>query len=373
MSSSLSLSTFHRESSLLRENSRHLHYRVVMLSSVGAGLVMLYKWLEQSYSHPQMPMVTSPLFWATISFFSLTLLGAISPKKRRFVERAAFAVACIAYIIAYWLSFRQALGLYMWQQDSITSIAQWGIITYMIAFGLFRMRHALLLSLSIYILSLAIWLYFVHIRASYAALGLSVHDFSNFILISFQNIALCLALRSTTSIATKSRMMAALATKDSLTGLVNRLYLDHFLQEDVLQHRQADITSSVAVCDIDHFKQVNDIYSHAVGDKVLQHFARILQENIRAEDVAGRYGGEEFVLIFQNISAPQAAILCEDLRLAIEAYEWTNLAPNLHITASFGVSDTTEIGLLDSIITLVHQADLKMYQAKKHGRNQVWV
>lgn len=372
-SSSLSISTIAREAEVLRDSSRQLHYRIVMLSAIGAGIMMLYKWLEQSYFSPHIPLYISPFFWATISFFALVLLGAGFVKYRRYIERGAFAVATITYIMCYILAFLHTLGSYPWQQDSVLSLVQWSVVTYMIPFGIFRLRRALIFALSIYIISLAIWLYFVYIYASYTTLDLSVQDFSNFMLVGLQSIALSSALRSMIHIATKSRMMAALAIKDSLTGLVNRLYLDHFLQEEVSQRKNEGLATSVAVCDIDHFKRVNDLYSHAVGDKVLRNFARILQNNIAPQDIAGRYGGEEFVLIFLDISASQAAILCEDLRLAIESYDWTSIAPNLYITASFGVSDTSELALLDSIITLVHQADMKMYQAKKHGRNQVWV
>ena len=122
------------------------------------------------------------------------------------------------------------------------------------------------------------------------------------------------------------------------------------------------------ICDGDRFKQINDRFSHATGDEVLRRIARILQTNVRGTDVVARYGGEEFVVLFVETEGPQAAALCERIRMLIEAHPWHEVHADLVVTMSMGVDDNTACGDIRQMLAV---ADGRVYQAKETGRNKV--
>ena len=121
----------------------------------------------------------------------------------------------------------------------------------------------------------------------------------------------------------------------------------------------------IIMADIDHFKKVNDTFGHLMGDKILKAVAEILQESARKEDIAARFGGEEFVLILDNCKAADAALKAEKLRAQIEALH----PEGINVTASFGVA-AFDATLKDHEELLKH-ADSALYQAKNEGRNRV--
>ncbi len=153
--------------------------------------------------------------------------------------------------------------------------------------------------------------------------------------------------------------------EDSLTGLANR----RALQEHLL-HNQASAAGGLtfALLDIDHFKQVNDTFSHLTGDEVLRQFGQLIRTCLRAGDLAARIGGEEFALVLDHTSGARSLEACERIRSAIELYNWSSIAPGLHITASFGVSDVRQD---DDLLSMMSRADTALYQAKKAGRNRI--
>ncbi len=152
---------------------------------------------------------------------------------------------------------------------------------------------------------------------------------------------------------------------DQLTKINNRMHTDHILLNQYNRFKRDKEDCSVIILDIDHFKSVNDNYGHLVGDNVLIEFARVLKNSIRAEDVLGRWGGEEFLIILPHTNLSKAILLAEKLRVAIDTNEFPTLG---HLTASFGVSSFEE-GM--SIDTLVETADKSLYESKKSGRNRV--
>lgn len=156
--------------------------------------------------------------------------------------------------------------------------------------------------------------------------------------------------------------------EDFLTGLYNRRHGDALLAREFSRARRFRRDFTVAMLDIDHFKTVNDRFSHHTGDEVLRRVARILKETCREIDLVSRYGGEEFVLGLVETPAPKAAVLCEKLREKIESHEWQLIDPSLHVTASFGLSD--DLSLADHL-SLLSAADAKLYEAKRAGRNRV--
>ncbi|MGV8976577.1 MAG: diguanylate cyclase [Cellulomonas sp.] len=154
-------------------------------------------------------------------------------------------------------------------------------------------------------------------------------------------------------------------THDALTGLANRRALDTALAEwvDSRPHGFA-----CALIDIDHFKRVNDRWSHQVGDQVLARIGTILTSTLRAGDLVARYGGEEFVLLLDRVDALSAAEVCERLRDAVRTHSWHDLLPDDGITISIGVAQHhPEEGALD----LLGRADSALYRAKAAGRDRV--
>ncbi|NBB93257.1 MAG: diguanylate cyclase [Gammaproteobacteria bacterium] len=155
---------------------------------------------------------------------------------------------------------------------------------------------------------------------------------------------------------------------DQLTGLANRRAFDEWLAEEFRRSDRAGETLALVVMDLDHFKQVNDDYSHLIGDDVMRRVAGLLRQHIRAGDQAARWGGEEFTLTFRATDRRHAAAISERIRESIAAADFGKLAPELKITASFGVSDSSSA---ESYESLLRQADQALYRAKAEGRNRV--
>ena len=157
--------------------------------------------------------------------------------------------------------------------------------------------------------------------------------------------------------------------EDALTGVSNRRHLDTLLAVEWERALRFGRALTVAMADLDHFKDVNDRFSHAVGDEVLRIVARLLRENTRGVDVVARYGGEEFCLILVETTAEEAANLCDRLRALVEAYDWSALRPGLEVTLSMGVAGLHEGA--DAPDSLLAAADVRLYAAKHAGRNRV--
>ncbi len=163
-----------------------------------------------------------------------------------------------------------------------------------------------------------------------------------------------------------NRQLESFAIKDPLTRLYNRRYL----AEQLLIHseiaRKKNTPFSVVMLDIDHFKSINDTYGHIAGDCVLQNVAGILRQGIRKQDIAGRYGGEEFLLLLFDTTLEEAALLAEKIRIHIDNSLFTR--ENIHLTISGGVAAfSEEMEPLD----LIAAADKNLYHAKENGRNKI--
>jgi diguanylate cyclase (GGDEF)-like protein len=169
----------------------------------------------------------------------------------------------------------------------------------------------------------------------------------------------------------QAEQLTQLAREDGLTGLANRRWLDSELLKERERARRFGHPLAVAMMDIDHFKSINDRFSHSLGDQVLRTVARLLRESCRLSDVVGRYGGEEFALLLPETSLANAAVLCEKLRSRIERHDWALLHPELtRVTISIGLSADNPLApatVLDSMAT----ADQQLYRAKREGRNRV--
>jgi diguanylate cyclase (GGDEF)-like protein len=160
------------------------------------------------------------------------------------------------------------------------------------------------------------------------------------------------------------------AHEDVLTGLHNRRHAEFALPLLVEGARVAGEVISLAMLDLDHFKQINDTYGHAVGDAVLQQLAQLLRHRLRSADLLARIGGEEFVAVLVGISPQQAGEICERLRLAVAEHDWGRLAAGMRVHISVGIAGGPPPQQAND---LLDRADKALYTAKRGGRNQVHV
>jgi len=143
--------------------------------------------------------------------------------------------------------------------------------------------------------------------------------------------------------------------------------LDVF-EKEIARAVRSGVPFSVAILDIDHFKKVNDTYGHQVGDDVLVWLARVAQKSCRAYDSVGRYGGEEFLLIFPGCASEQAWSVLERIRNSIASDPVATRSGQVRITVSIGYTVYRE-GF--EVHVLLGEADAALYRAKKEGRNRV--
>ncbi|HRZ82753.1 MAG TPA: diguanylate cyclase [Candidatus Hydrogenedentes bacterium] len=159
-----------------------------------------------------------------------------------------------------------------------------------------------------------------------------------------------------------------LAMHDPLTGVLNRRAVLERLEQEIARAARSDGRLFVGMCDLDHFKRVNDTLGHQAGDDVLAVFTRRIAGNLRAYDSLGRYGGEEFLIIAPASGKPDPRCLFERLRAEVEGSPIETRAGEVTISVSIGVADGPGKGSVDG---LIEAADRALYLAKTQGRNRV--
>lgn len=180
-----------------------------------------------------------------------------------------------------------------------------------------------------------------------------------------QRLAKAAELRAETGqLRARANALAAEALRDALTGMPNRRSFERMVED------LAGTDYALAIVDLDHFKAVNDQYSHMVGDDVLRRVSRTLEAHVADLGHAARLGGEEFVLVLPRHDTEGAVAVLEDLRLALQDLDWSDIAPGLLTTASVGLCSTAEKRHHNDIMIC---ADQRLYAAKHRGRNRtVW-
>lgn len=160
------------------------------------------------------------------------------------------------------------------------------------------------------------------------------------------------------------------ARLDPLTGLANRRAFDEALVRECARSRRNGLPLCLVLVDIDHFKRVNDRYSHSVGDQILKLVATEISQHCRQDDTVARWGGEEFAVLLPNTALADARDICERIRLAIEKIDCSAFAANLHISISMGIAQYAGETAHDKLLV---RSDNALYQAKQNGRNRIEV
>lgn len=155
------------------------------------------------------------------------------------------------------------------------------------------------------------------------------------------------------------------ATYDSLTSVYNRRVITELLEAEISKFHRSEVPLSVGLVDIDHFKFFNDNYGHAFGDRIIQEIVISITEDLRQEDIVGRWGGEEFLIVWTGTDLESATCVANRIKNKISS---SKIDGKLDVTVSIGVAQVSESDDLDS---LIERADKNLYVAKDSGRNCV--
>lgn len=185
-------------------------------------------------------------------------------------------------------------------------------------------------------------------------------------LLSMVGTSLSLALHN----AAIHQQMQELASRDGLTGLLNRRALEEVLSRELKAGTRYRASACLILVDVDHFKQVNDLFGHVGGDRVLTEIATVMQEAVRDTDSVGRYGGEEFGIVLPHTDLTRAAVLAERLRDQIEHHVFGVDGESVRITVSVGIAQIPD-KTIGTVLEWMAAADAALYEAKGCGRNGV--
>jgi diguanylate cyclase (GGDEF)-like protein/PAS domain S-box-containing protein len=162
------------------------------------------------------------------------------------------------------------------------------------------------------------------------------------------------------------------SVRDYLTGLFNRRYMEETLERELLRAARKDLSLGVIMLDVDEFKHFNDTYGHAAGDVILRELGNLLRKHVRGEDIASRFGGDEFIIVLPDasraVTAERAEQICKDAQQSRFQFDGQTLEA---ITLSLGVAIFPERGTISE--TILKAVDRALYRAKQEGRNQVVV
>jgi diguanylate cyclase (GGDEF)-like protein len=178
-------------------------------------------------------------------------------------------------------------------------------------------------------------------------------------------------LKSVAELKTTKDYLLEANRRDFLTGIYNRQYIMELLGNEFQSSRRYNFPVSLIYIDLDYFKPINDTYGHEAGDYVLKRFSQLILSNVRATDIFGRFGGDEFLLICSHTSLEGVKDLAEKLRNVIQSEEFRYQNKSFKLTSSFGV--VTNSAVIKDIHTLLKSADQALYEAKKSGRNCVMI
>ncbi|MBI2026449.1 MAG: GGDEF domain-containing protein [Deltaproteobacteria bacterium] len=166
------------------------------------------------------------------------------------------------------------------------------------------------------------------------------------------------------------RKMHDMANVDGLTQIYNKKYLMEYLDNEFIRCRNLKKNLSLILFDLDFFKKINDTYGHLAGDYVLREVCSLLKlDFFRGDDVLGRFGGEEFMVILPETNLQAACVLAERIRVKVEAHSFVTEGHKINVTLSLGVSELDSS--VETVTSFIKKADHALYNAKNSGRNRV--
>ncbi len=172
--------------------------------------------------------------------------------------------------------------------------------------------------------------------------------------------------KSPTELIKDMEKLKVLAMTDQLTGLANRRYTESFLSGKLVELEEFKTPFGLALVDIDLFKRVNDTYGHDIGDQIICMTANSLKNAVRISDMVGRWGGEEFLVVFSLVGIEQLEQITERMRMLVENSSMPQDGKDIQVTVSIG---SVAVETPASKETIIHLADQLMYQSKQRGRN----
>lgn len=268
-----------------------------------------------------------------------------------------FEIFCVIFASVYHLIRVQTMTAQL-VEGTLNVYMYWSPIYFILLFLVFERKKALTFSLMM--LAAIITMTAVMIENTRGIDIISQYYISSLIYI--------LILFYFTNVVTayiESDLLKRNAYFDHLTNIGNRRSIDTWLEQQIKRAEKQQVPFSIIYFDIDHFKKVNDVYGHDVGDYVLKELTTVVSNMLHATDLFGRWGGEEFLIISSDEHLADAVLFAEKLRQSIEVYEFAHVE---HITSSFGVASYREG---DSAKSIIRRADEALYNAKNSGRNNV--
>ncbi|MCL6525488.1 MAG: GGDEF domain-containing protein [Thermaceae bacterium] len=330
------------------------HRRRIILIMMPVGALACLLGRELSHQLNLFDLVFEPLLAALLGL--LTLLMGFRWVSLRFVEAGLVCIVALYQLLG--LAYFSVKGDLF--QVGLSATAMWFPVLYALAYLVMSPGGAAAFSLGYFILALLAlplgWAF------GHRFNGSVVNSVVQFYLVNLVYLAL---IGFYARYQREHDRLKRLAHSDPLTGLANRRRAEELIALELIRSTRYGQPFSVLVLDLDHFKQVNDRYGHAVGDQVLREVGFRLSKALRESDVLARWGGEEFLVFAPNTDLQQAQALAERLSQALSSKAlWNDLA----VSASIGVA-TAQPG--DTVEELVSRADRAMYEAKAQGRNRI--
>jgi len=316
------------------------------------------------------PILNSILGYGVIGFgIGLVLRGVRVHVSQTLSWRAIGIIAGIALLLpAYFTLIVPSLQARLWVSGFYFAILNWICAATVARHGQWRVTGIAVFGFGL--LGLALLLRGVHVLLhpdpadNAGSLVMAV----TMLVVPLAQI--CIAFGLTMMVSWRyAERLRHLSTLDGLTGALNRAGLEIQGKRVGLRALRGGRSLAVIMIDVDHFKVINDTYGHPVGDEVLRHLARLLKIELRPQDLMARFGGEEFVLVLDDVNLAAALKLAERLRGRIEAAMVQLDQLSVRCTASMGVVCSDEHDY--DLIRLISAGDAAMYQAKRAGRNRV--
>ncbi|WP_240224905.1 GGDEF domain-containing protein [Rheinheimera hassiensis] len=333
-------------------DARRRHYILAFVSYITSAIMFVYGVKNINAEQILLPII---LFGTGLAFLLNILLFHFS----RNLERACIVEAVLVGSFVLSLVY----------QGGFNNTALYWVFPFpAILFGLLGVRNALL-SNALMLVALCIMLFIPElILAQYKDAEASRFIASLLIVIAVCWINEHYRERSHQAMDLLQQSKEIQANTDSLTGLANRRFIDSSLLPSLAQQPRQFLPMALIMCDIDHFKQLNDRFGHDVGDEVLKAVAALFRRNLRQQDIASRTGGEEFLLILPHTSRADAFLVAEKIRQQLGSSRLLANNAEYKVSASFGVALCDSP---DSFQDAVKLADQQMYLSKRNGRNQV--